>query len=373
MKKHHRHHSPHPGIAPPDLIQEDFEALKALVILRTNRFVEDLILMQSVEGHAHEGHGEFRGQRFVDVTVRDTVKALHRSPRAVAEERQRLIDDVVEWAKGCIGGKAKARLTNDEEEPFLGVGMFRQLVVNPPDVLRGFYLGGLRDDVDVRARVEQSSGLHIGGGRCYLVDVQVMREMGLNGEGLAHGEHENQIAEYKRKGMILDCAPTEGSPEALSERIRYMYIRQRMGGGTSDDAAIVAAGLLYNRDVAIGCFLADAVDTLEKYVPLDRYCDQDDNLAAFIGSNFSDLKVSDSDLDRLTALCAVPEEMQAQVPDSSLRHMLAVDRRVDQCALESHLLFVERKPYAPMSIAFERVANATFYSWIEGRVRNAKR
>jgi len=382
-KHHHYHHkderrkqprgrSPVEGIAPADLIQEDFEALKASVVLRTNRFVEDLILMQSVEGHAHEGHGAFRGRRFVDMTLRDTVLALHRSPRAVAEARQRLIDGIVEWAKKSAAGSGSTRLTNEDQEPFLGMGMFRDLVVDPSDVLRGLYLGGRRDDVDVRARVEQQTGLRIGGGRCYLVDVQVMREMGLNGEALAHGDHENQIEEFKQRGMILECAPEDRSPEALSERIRFMYIRHRTGGGTSDDAAIVAAGLLYNRDAAIGVFLADAIDTFEKYVPLDRYCDQDDDLAAFVRTDFGDLNISDGEVDRLTALCAIPEETQAQVPDSSLRHLLAVDRRVDQCALESHLLFIQRKPYAPMEIAFEHVMNTEFYPWIEQQVREAK-
>ena len=50
-----------------------------------------------------------------------------------------------------------------------------------------------------------------------------------------------------------------------------------MGPGQSDDAAIVTAGLLYNVDVALGVFLADAIDTLEKYVP--AYYDQDKALA----------------------------------------------------------------------------------------------
>lgn len=364
----HRRHPPLEGIPPADLIQEDFEALKASVVLRTNRFVEDLILMQSVEGHAHEGHGAFRGRRFVNTTLRDTVKALHRKPRAVAEQRQQLIDDIFDWARRCIDGNPKARLTDGDEEPFLGLGMFRHIVVDPGDILRGLYLGGLRDDVDVRAEVERERGVRIGGGRCYLVDVQVMREMGLDGEALSHGEHGHRIQEYRERGMILDACPPEGAPEVTAERIRYMYIRHRMGPGASDDAAIAAAGRIYNRDVAIGVFLSDAIDTLEKYVPLSRYCDQDGELSKFIDRNFADLNISRKEVHRLTYLSAVPEGMAGQVPDSSLRHLLAVDRRVDQCALESHILYIQDKPYAPMLVAFEQVLNTRFYSWLEQRM-----
>jgi len=57
------------------------------------------------------------------------------------------------------------------------------------------------------------------------------------------------------------------------------------GPGQSDDAAIVASGLLYNVDVALGVFLADAIDTLEKYVSI--YRDQDNNLARYIKENYT--------------------------------------------------------------------------------------
>jgi len=367
-RQRHRRHSPSEGVPPADLIQEDFEALKSSVVLRTNRFVEDLVLMQSVEGHAHEGHGAFRGHRYVNVTLRDTVKALHRSPGSVAEQRQRLIDDIVDWARRCIDGHTKTRLTDADEEPFFGLGMFRHIVIDPGDILRGLYLGGLRDDVDVRAEVEKEKGVRIGGGRCCLVDVQVMREMGLDGDMLSHGEHAHRIQEYRERGMILESCPADDSPEVSADRIRFMYIRHRAGGGTSDDAAMAAAGRIYNRDVAIGVFLADAIDTMEKYVPLAQYCDQDDGLAAFIDRNYADLHIRKEEVHRLVSLCAVPEDVHDQVPDSSLRHLLTVDRRVDQCALESHILYVQGKPYAPMHIAFEQVLNTRFYSWLEDRM-----
>jgi hypothetical protein len=42
-----------------------------------------------------------------------------------------------------------------------------------------------------------------------------------------------------------------------------MYIRHKAGPGASDDTVIIAAGLLWGFSAGVGCFLADAIDTLE--------------------------------------------------------------------------------------------------------------
>ena len=46
----------------------------------------------------------------------------------------------------------------------------------------------------------------------------------------------------------------------------YQYVRHRRGNGASDDTAIIAGGLLWSFGVGMGLFLADAIDTFEKYV-----------------------------------------------------------------------------------------------------------
>jgi len=360
----HKRHAPRRGVPPGDLIQEDFARLKATEVLRTTLDVEDLLLIQSIEGHAHEGHGAFAGRRFANMTTEETVRALGRSPRAVATDRQHLIDDIAAWVERALAGDAPPRLLDEHGEPFLGMGLFRSRAVNPADVLRGIYLGGLRDESDIRLETEKRHGITIGGGALYFVDVKVMDEMGLDGEVLAHGEHAAQIEDYRRRGLILDQPPDKAS----EQEVRYMYIRHRKGGGASDDGAMVAAGLLHGVDVGIGCFIADAIDTLEKFVPWERYGDQDSDLARHVEKKFGDLRLTDDDVYRLTAICAVPEDQAADIPDSSLRHLLAVDRKVDQTAFESHLLFIEGGEYAPMSLAFERVPNERFYEWIRGQI-----
>jgi hypothetical protein len=74
-----------------------------------------------------------------------------------------------------------------------------------------------------------------------------------------------QIEEFRAKGLIVDTPPTPDNS------VSYMYIRYHRGSGASDDAAIVAGSLKWGGSVSAGVFLADAIDTLEKYVPPDRY------------------------------------------------------------------------------------------------------
>jgi len=364
MARSKKRRSPRHGVAPASLIQEDFATLKARVVLRTTLDVEDLLLIQSIEGHAHEGHAAFAGRRFVNMTTAETVRALGRSPRAVAADRQELIDEIAAWVERALAGDGPPRLLDEDGEPILGMGLFRGRDVKAADVLRGLYLGGLRDDWEVRKEAEKRHGIHIGGGACYFVDVGVMEAMGLDGETLAKGEHDAEIEKYRSRGLIHDEPPDD----ATEQDLRYMYIRHRKGGGASDDGAMVAAGMLYGVDAAIGCFLADAIDTLEKFVPWARYGDQDSDLSRRIEEKFDGLGLTREDVYRLTAISAVPEDQTADVPDSSLRHFLAVDRKVDQTALESHLLFIEGAQYAPMTLAFERVPSERFYEWMPAQV-----
>ena len=54
--------------------ERTYDALDAKTLLRCSSDVEELILMQSIEGHAHEGHGLFHGSRFPNTTVDDIAR-----------------------------------------------------------------------------------------------------------------------------------------------------------------------------------------------------------------------------------------------------------------------------------------------------------
>lgn len=351
--------TPH-GVAPADQLRADFKLLDDRDTLRTVWPNEQLILAQSVQGRAHEGHGSFNGRAYPDTTMDDVVRALRLSPEAVRAERQSLIDDIAEYVRLTIAGKPPAYLLNAAQEPLFGIGMLRYLQVEAADVLRGLYLGGLRDDADVRQEVAEETGVRMGGGKCYLVNQDVMRQMGLSGDRLAHGEWAEKIEEFKARGLIV------GQEGRDRPGVAYQYIRYRRGPGASDDAAIVAAGFRWGLGVAVGVFFADAIDTLEKYVP--EFCDQDEAIAETIAREFADLKMGREEARQLTFWAAALDEDDYPIPDSSLRHLLAVDVKTDLCAIESHLLTILGVPCPVIGLDHERSSSHRFYAYVRKRM-----
>jgi hypothetical protein len=352
----------HPGVAPSDRLSADFKLLDDRDTLRTTWPNEQLILLQSVQGRAHEGHGTFGNHRYPDTTLDDVARALRLNPAAVKEARQELIEDIRAYVRRTIAGSPPAHLLNEDEAPLLGMGTLRYLQVQAADVLRGLYLGGLRDDAALRREVQERTGVRMGGGNCFLLDQSVMVAMGLNGDRLAHGEWADRLDEFRETGLIV-------GPERQDDPdIIYQYIRFWQGPGASDDAAIVAAGFRWGVGVAVGVFFADAIDTLEKYVP--AYSDQDEDIATAIEREFADLNMGRDEARQLTLWAAALDTPDYQVPDSSLRHLLAIDRKTDLCAAESHLLTVMGVPCPPIGLSHERSSSHRFYDYVRARMKH---
>ena len=334
-------------------------------MLCTTPEISDLIYIQSIEGHAHEGHSVFRGQRYVNTTIDDIVRAIGWDPNEVLQERQELIDQISHWAALAIKGEAPDRLVTPDGTPLLGVECFLDQPVNPAEVIKGLYLGGRMDELEARHLSEERYGLTIGGGKLYAVNVRVMEELGLDGQRLAKTANGDKIEEYQAKGMIVEEVELYQNPE-----VQYMYIRHRLGSGVSDDACIVGAGLLLGRSIsaALGAFLADATDTLEKYAYCVYPLDQDGELSLQVSATVTADGVNDDLLTQFIYLAAAAKSRPGEVPDSSLRHMIEYDRYSDQFTLESHLHFLTGKPYHEMDLGFDRIPNTAFYRYIEQKL-----
>lgn len=355
-------------VAPYDIIRKDYEHLKESEELNTTEEIAELIFVQSLEGRAHNGAGFFHKRFYVNTTIDDIVHALRFNPSEIKKRRQLLIDEIVEYVKDVIKGKPRNRLLNSKGIPLLGIPDFREMEVNPHDVLKGVYIGGLRDNCEIRKAAELRYEITIGYGKCYPVDVRIMEDLRLDGETLAHQEHADSIELYRKEGLII---LQENLREISPENIRYMYIRHALGPGQSDDSAVVSTGLLYNKDVALGVFLADAIDTLEKYV--SDYRDQDDELACFVGENYLDLGVAMEEVYEIAYLSAIPEGKEEEIPDSSLRYFLSKDPDIGQCAIQSHLNFIQGRPYFPMFISYNRILSVDFYRYIRDKVLSLKK
>ena len=74
------------------------------------------------------------------------------------------------------------------------------------------------------------------------------------------------------------------------------------------------------------------------------------------------------DVKLLTYLAAVPDEAGIDVPDSSLRHLLRVDRHHDLCALEAHFLAVQGSPAPSIPLGHERMGSGRFYEYVRQRI-----
>ncbi len=355
-------------IAPRRLIWEDFKRLHKEEDLLTEPEVEDLLFMQTIEGHSHNGDGAFRGQKFVDTTMNDITEALGRDIFVVRSARQLLIDEIYEYAERVMDGENLTHLVNGRGEPLMRCPLFLEWEVNPKDVLRGLYLGGLMDDFSVRKKVNEKFHINMGGGKPYLIDFRVMEKMGLDGEMLAHGDHEDKLDEYRQKGLIIDASNIDFLRHSS---IRFQYIRHRRGLGVSDDAAVVVGGLLYNLSVGLGAYLADAIDTLDKFSL--KFIEQDDKLAHIIEKNFKELNISEDEVLSFIYLITIPEGMEHKVPDSSQRYFLQIDKETQITAIESHYRFLTGKPYPYFKISYERVQNEEFYKYIKKRVEDFKK
>jgi len=104
-------------IPPIALIRKDYESLKNKVKLLTSEEVSEIISMQSVEGHAHNGHGEFNGKKYVDTTLNDIVFSLGYDQFAVRSARQGLIDEIYDFVDRVLKGEKIDRLLNKKGEP----------------------------------------------------------------------------------------------------------------------------------------------------------------------------------------------------------------------------------------------------------------
>jgi CBS domain-containing protein len=352
-------------IASRELIQQDFHNLKTSERLYTIPRVEDLIFMQSIEGRAHNGAGVFNKRSYVNTTIDDVVSALGRSPKMIKTKRQELIDEIVEFADSAIADDPRDRLVTKSGRPILGIPQFKDRTVNYHDILKGLYLGGLRDNPEIRKKTQEIYNINIGYGKCYLVNTKVMEDMGLDGEMLAHQENEDRLAHYKNYGLIIDEEKVR--PNA-AKHIKYLYIRHHVGPGQSDDGAMVTSGLLYNVDVALGVFLADAIDTFEKYV--SNYRDQDKELALYIKDNYKFLDLDEKDVYELAYLAAIPEDRIDEIPDSSLRYLLAIDQEAGQSTFETHLNFIEGKPFLPIAISYKRILISKLYDFVREKLKS---
>lgn len=361
-----------------ELANKDFDNMRNRVKLRVSEGIDELLFMQTIEGHAHKGDGAFRHKkRFTEITVEDVVYALGYDTDRIKQDRQDLIDEMKYFTARIMRGEKVERYTNAEGQPLFGALFLEEMEIHDPAaVLTGIYLGSKMDRYSGwRQEAEKKYNLKIGGGECIGVNRRIAREEGVTLESIAKTPHsEEEIAEMIKKGLL--CYDVESSSSIVSS-----YVRKAKGKGTSDDLAVLLAGRIFGFDAAVGLYLTDAIDTWDKYVPFIFKSGQDEQLGEKIGKAEDKIKQklkgfklpSDDEVHKF--ISAIAEVNYSNMISSSQRYFLQIDPKAGLSAIESHLEYIKGNKVPEVHIGYlsSKLTNHQMYKQFEGKYQEVYR
>jgi hypothetical protein len=355
-----------------ELVNTDFDNMCKQVRLRTSPEIEELLFMQTIEGHAHEGDGAFRHKkRFPEVAIEDVVHALGYNTDDIKQQRQDLIDEMKNFTARIMRGDKISRYANSEGSALFRARFLEDMKIqDPAAVLIGIYLGSKMDRYDGwRQETEKKYNLKIGGGECIGVNRKIAREDGITLETIAKIPHsEEEIKDMIKRGLL--CYNVESSPGIVSA-----YVRKAKGKGTSDDLAVLLAGRLFGFDAAVGLYLTDAIDTWDKYVPFIFKSGQDEQLGEKIEKSEEKIKQklkgfklpSDDEVHKFISVIA--EANYTNMISSSQRYFLQIDPKAGLSAIESHLEYVKSNQVPEVHIGYfsNKLTNHQMYEQFENK------
>lgn len=390
------------GPPPKELVVADFQELLDNVPLRTSEESRKLFLMQTIEGHSNMADGAFRVHedkslctRYPNATLEDIATLIggKKYAKKIKNKRMQIINDIRDFMGRIIKGSRPQKLRNQKGEPLCGDYFFEDFTIkNPKNLLKGFYLGSIMDNYTFwRKRIEKRPyNLEMGGGECIAVDLRNINQKtfmnmlkndeflamnlamkGINGfhmGTLANEEWEDHIDILYEHGIIVGKDVVKAD-----NNIRSAYVRYKRGKGVSDNAAVVMAGKIYGQkdardgiDTALGVFLADKVDTLDKFTPEIHKAGLDELLGREI---LESGKVNITKKEKLNFIFLSAIHPRKKMPDCSQRYFLEVDSQTGETAIENHLDYIQGKKPKKMFFGnrapWIRVASEVFYETIE--------
>jgi len=383
-------------IAPADIIIADYMSLLNQVELKMDEKYRKLLLMQSVIGHAQNGHVEFKGRIYENTSIDDVVDALASSKNPKIHEglgkisksrvkklRDKVLEILINPFERIMAGEDVKSLTNKKGKPLLGISSLKEAKIrNKEAFLIGGYLASRMDAyINWREEVEEKYGVEMGGGECVAVDLEELpSKLTLN--NLSEAEWGKALDILKKEGIVIDI-DKEGVDTGIiredgtgnvkkvksSDTRKNAYVRHKLGKGVSDDAAIIIAGKIYGEEAFWGAYLFDAIDTWDKYSTwiIDGGMDE-----AFGNKLRKHISITKDEVLKFIFLA----RKGSKFPDSSQRYMLEINQEFDQTALESHLKFLRGENYTPMGIGHRRgparLQNSVFYQKLEQRLKRER-
>ena len=347
----------------------DFDDFVGRVNLDCHPWAKEHLCVQSLQGHAQNGHCMFNSKRFPNTTIEDVLEALFIDIDEFKTRRQQEINRAFQWVLEALNGKAHKKFMIDSA-PLFGIKLFERYTIrNVRDALFGCYLGGIMDNhSEWREGVLHRFGYQTGGGECLPFNVPILNKMRIGLDFLSEGENQPWLISELEKAGAVSSQIKIGTRDIVSGFVRY-----KNGFGISDDAAFIMAGILYGTDAAMGLLLADAIDTWDKCAKIIMPGGQDEYLAKLIEAAMP-ITAGRDELLEFLYLSAVNPRAPGKDPDCSQRYFLQIDPRTNMSAVGRHLQFIEstrkymnrlprdRKEKDRQRIGFNRVWSSEFYN-----------
>ena len=393
---------------PSEIVIADFHDLVNNIPLRTSETNRKLLLMQTIQGHANMAHGKFRKSenryediRYPNATLDDIATALAEDkllgmkPIEVKKKRMENIMEIRELMIKILKKEKVRNLQNSEGEPLMGIPFFNDIEIrNPKNVLKGFYLGSIMDNYIIwRKQLEKKPyNLSMGGGDCVAVDMRklnykslIKKELKLEDNlamdltmkfingchlgTLANEEWADCVSFLYGSGVIIDKDSVRST-----KNIRNAYVRYKKGKGVSDNAAFTMAGKIYGQknkqdgiETALGVFLADAIDTYDKYLPKIHKHGLDEIIGQEI-ENSGKLRMTKKEKLNFIFLSAI--QLKEMISNSQ-RYLLQIDEKSDDTVIENILTYLQGDQPKNMVMgnkySSSSVKSKDFYKAIEGQ------
>ncbi len=349
-----------------------------------------LILMQSIQGRAMNGdwaNGIRRSRPYPNTTLEEVFMGLGYDVDDIHYQRQEIINGIVEYARRIIRFLANEKNGNvdlslnvsntqtEGGEPLATANLMMGTIVrNPIRILQGMYIGGLMDSEDWRSRTEEAYGISMHKGNCVPVNLQALRKAGLTLNDLASlgGSESWNLEKLVSQGIVSQ------KTEKFRNGFVSGYVESKRGYGISDDAALLATGLMFGMEGAFGLYFADAIDTWDKSAPKIVYGGQDEALAREIKVEYEKkverpFPVTEEQVMQVIYTASIDQERRSLFPSCSQRRFLQIDDITRMSALRSHIFWLGKVKEGAdmdtpsMKIAFQQVWNHDFYRAFKSR------
>ncbi len=139
-------------------VRRDLDSMLSSLDLGIDDHTWPILLVQSVQGHAQQGHGEFaklpdarkrkNPLKFPSATLSDIILGAGLDLQQTKYERTVLVDEMAKWVDKALAGRTKKFTLNGS--PLLRANFVRDFSLDIESTLKGMVLAGYMDSFDMR-------------------------------------------------------------------------------------------------------------------------------------------------------------------------------------------------------------------------------